>query len=200
MPIGGIEELNKQTSTGITKVGSSSDFGEIFAQELENVKFSAHAQSRLTSKEIDLSENDMLRLNSAVDKLEQKGGNESLVRLADTMRKCFKRNADVCFRYGGEEFVVCYSVAQADDALMLAEKLRAAVEGLQIKSGKNTENPYVTVSIGVSMYRPEDDPTITDSELIQKADNELYAAKTASRNAVYYNGERVDGSRFVISE
>lgn len=81
MPIGGIEELNKQTSTGITKVGSSSDFGEIFAQELENVKFSAHAQSRLTSKEIDLSENDMLRLNSAVDKLEQKGGNESLVIL-----------------------------------------------------------------------------------------------------------------------
>ena len=81
MPIGGIEELNKQTSTGITKVGSSSEFGEIFAQELENVKFSAHAQSRLTSKEIDLSENDMLRLNSAVDKLEQKGGNESLVIL-----------------------------------------------------------------------------------------------------------------------
>ncbi len=78
MPIGGIQELKKHSSLAEVTQGKSS-FQEIFAKELESVKFSAHAQSRINSREMNLSESDMLRLESAVSQAEQKGGNESLV-------------------------------------------------------------------------------------------------------------------------
>lgn len=123
-------------------------------------------------------------------------GDDALIKVADTIKKCFLRNSDICFRYGGEEFVVCYSVAQKDDALMLAEKLRAAVENLKIKSGSNTEGEFLTISVGVALYIPGDDMSISDFELIRAADDELYLAKNASRNAVFYNGERHTGEAF----
>lgn len=78
MPIGGMQELKKHSS--LAEVAKSkSSFQEIFAKELESVKFSAHAQSRLNSREIDLSDNEIARLESAVSQAQQKGGNESLV-------------------------------------------------------------------------------------------------------------------------
>lgn len=78
MPIGGMQELKKHSSLAeVSK--SKSSFQEIFAKELESVKFSAHAQSRLNSREIDLSDKDIARLESAVSQAQQKGGNESLV-------------------------------------------------------------------------------------------------------------------------
>ena len=82
MPIGGVQELKKITS--LEQVGKAkSKFDEIFSLELDKLKFSAHAQSRLTSREIDLSEPEIQRLESAVSQVEQKGGNESLVLLDD---------------------------------------------------------------------------------------------------------------------
>ncbi len=82
MPIGGVQELKKNTS--LEQVGKAkSKFDEIFSLELDKLKFSAHAQSRLTSREIDLSEPEIQRLESAVSQVEQKGGNESLVLLDD---------------------------------------------------------------------------------------------------------------------
>jgi len=78
MPIGGIQELKKHSSLAeVTQTKSS--FQEIFAKELDSVKFSAHAQSRLNSREMNLSDTEMARLESAVNQAEQKGGNESLV-------------------------------------------------------------------------------------------------------------------------
>ena len=78
MPIGGMQELKKHSSLAeVSK--SKSSFQEIFAKELESVKFSAHAQSRLNSREIDLSDSEIARLESAVSQAQQKGGNESLV-------------------------------------------------------------------------------------------------------------------------
>jgi flagellar operon protein len=82
MPIGGVRELNKSSvPTEISK--SQSSFKDIFAKELESIKFSAHAQSRINSRDIDLSTQDMQRLESAVDKAREKGANESLVLMDD---------------------------------------------------------------------------------------------------------------------
>jgi flagellar operon protein len=80
IPAGGIKELNKESKFDLS-LGNKSDFNEIFNQELNKIKFSSHAQSRISSRDIELSDNDISRLESAVDKVRQKGSKESLVML-----------------------------------------------------------------------------------------------------------------------
>lgn len=80
LPAGGISELKKQTLQP-TQNRMNTSFEEIFRQELDKLKFSSHAQSRLTSREIDLGEEDLTRLSSAVAKADEKGSTESLVML-----------------------------------------------------------------------------------------------------------------------
>jgi flagellar operon protein len=65
----------------------SSSFADVLGQQMESagrVKFSAHAQRRLDSREITLTGNDRVRLDNAVNQLAQKGSKESLV-LMDQM-------------------------------------------------------------------------------------------------------------------
>lgn len=78
MPIGGIEELNRRsTPADITQ--SNQKFDDIFNSELEKIKFSSHAKSRLSSRELEISGEEYIRLESAVEKAESKGANESLI-------------------------------------------------------------------------------------------------------------------------
>jgi flagellar operon protein len=55
--------------------------GKLPAKE---VRFSQHAQERLQSRGIKLSENDMRKLESAVNNVAQKGGRDSLIMLGDS--------------------------------------------------------------------------------------------------------------------
>jgi flagellar operon protein len=78
LPAGGINELKKQLHEfGPTVVNNS--FNEILQQEIKNVKFSAHAQTRLASRDLSISIDDMQRLETAVDRAEEKGSRDSLV-------------------------------------------------------------------------------------------------------------------------
>lgn len=67
-----------------TNAPSGSRFETIFKEELENIKFSAHATKRLESRNIQLSDSDMARLNEAVNRAELKGAKDSLVMMSDT--------------------------------------------------------------------------------------------------------------------
>lgn len=62
----------------------SSSFDSIFKQELEKVKFSNHALKRLESRNIQLSESDIEKIQSAVEKAELKGAKDSLVMMNKT--------------------------------------------------------------------------------------------------------------------
>ncbi len=76
---------NSNQSMPKTAVGPS--FDQLFQQQLEeqtNVKFSAHALKRLESRQISLDNQDMALLKDAVNKVEAKGGKESLI-LMDQM-------------------------------------------------------------------------------------------------------------------
>jgi flagellar operon protein len=63
--------------------------GQGFAQALEQktreqeIRFSNHAQKRLQSREISLSDEGLARLAQAVEKVEKRGGKESLVLMDD---------------------------------------------------------------------------------------------------------------------
>ena len=49
----------------------------------QNIKFSNHAQKRLETRNISLSDDGLIRLSNAVDKAEKRGGQESLVMVDD---------------------------------------------------------------------------------------------------------------------
>jgi diguanylate cyclase (GGDEF)-like protein len=105
-------------------------------------------------------------------------GDEVLRRVASAC-KTMTRSGDLFARMGGEEFVCMLPRTDEWGAVMVAEKLRAAVERLSTVSG--TQLVPVTISIGVSSVY-ESDRTV-DSAL-RRADKALYRAKNDGRNCV----------------
>jgi len=94
------------------------------------------------------------------------------------------RANDKVTRYGGEEFCAILPETAADEAFVLAERLRAALEGhvfRVVRADRSALELRVTVSIGVaSMGEDADSP----ERLVRAADRALYGAKAAGRNRV----------------
>lgn len=91
-----------------------------------------------------------------------------------------KRASDIIARYGGEELAVILPETGLEGALVVAERLRAAVE-----DRVDLKRP-VTISIGVATLMPT---TIAPEALIDQADRALYASKRRGRNCVTHFGE-----------
>jgi len=88
------------------------------------------------------------------------------------------RRSDVLFRMGGEEFVLLLPDTLIEDALRVAEDLRARVELSELLPGKPGG---VTVSIGVGEKRRAQTP----DEWLKVTDAALYDAKRTGRNRVF---------------
>jgi len=87
--------------------------------------------------------------------------------------------SDCVARLGGEEFAVLVPDRDMEAAALLAERLRATVEGLRLS--ENGETASLTVSIGVSTLRAGE----RDWEpMLHRADVALYRAKSGGRNRV----------------
>lgn len=82
IPAGGIRELKRQSVPVQTEQPKVS-FGDLFEQEINKLRFSAHAQSRLTSRDVQLSDDDLQRIDTAIQRVQDKGGSETLVLLRD---------------------------------------------------------------------------------------------------------------------
>ena len=107
-----IEQLQGQfLNTGKTsgrQIASVSEnsFAEILEQTTSEVKFSKHANERLQSRNIDLSDSQKERLNQAVKTAGEKGIKESLVMLDDlAFIVNVKNNTVVTAMLGGEQKV-----------------------------------------------------------------------------------------------
>ncbi len=106
-------------------------------------------------------------------------GDECLKRVASAMSDEMQRASDVVARYGGEEFAVILPNSALDGAIVVAERLRTAVEKLAIPFA-NSELGHITVSIGVASVVPS---AAGDTwQLISTADAALYRAKASGRN------------------
>lgn len=116
------------------------------------------------------------------DNYGHQAGDECLKLVAKAARGCVRRADDLCARYGGEEFVVLLPHVNIEDAVALAERIRAAVSSLNIRHEDSTVAPHVTVSLGVAGMIPAPEGGYT--WLIEAADRALYRAKTGGRNRV----------------
>ncbi|MDR2838213.1 MAG: diguanylate cyclase [Azonexus sp.] len=108
-------------------------------------------------------------------------GDECLRRVAGAIATSLERGSDVAARYGGEEFVVLLPETPIGGALIVAEKIRRAVQALNIPHSASSHS-RVTLSIGLAATVPELD-NAADS-LIAAADRALYEAKNNGRNRV----------------
>ena len=110
-------------------------------------------------------------------------GDYVLKTVAKTIKKEL-RESDIASRYGGEEFVFLLPQTNLQEAKVVAERLRSAVEKKKINieeyNIKDIKEISVTVSIGVSEFKYEKDYEM----LYKNADSALYQAKETGRNRV----------------
>jgi len=106
---------------------------------------------------------------------------DQVLRLVAHCLKTNVKGRDTAARYGGEEFAVILPKTTLDDAKLLADQLRHAVEAKRvIKKTTGESLGTITVSLGASLFTEND----TIEDLIQRADACLYAAKRGGRNQV----------------
>jgi len=109
-------------------------------------------------------------------------GDECLRRVAMALAGHARRGGDLLARYGGEEFGVVLADTKLEDALVVAERMRAAVEALRVPHSESDAAPCVTVSAGAAACVPSEEGHA--AELLKAADQALYAAKEGGRNQV----------------
>lgn len=74
-----VRPLEPKVAQKQAKKPAGPSFKDILAGEMQGVKFSAHAQARLQARNIKLSESQLNRIQSGVEKAASKGARESLV-------------------------------------------------------------------------------------------------------------------------
>jgi len=122
---------------------------------------------------------DVDHFKSVNDRFGHATGDRALRLIADSLR-LNTRVFDSVARYGGEEFVVVMPGTGPEEAGTAAERLRRAVEDIELNATANIRVP-LTVSVGVACMSTG--ITAPDG-LIGAADAALYEAKRKGRNRV----------------
>ncbi len=118
---------------------------------------------------------DLDRLKHINDTFGHRAGDSALVLISRIMKQAV-RSVDFCARYGGEEFVIVLPRCQHEDALRIAERLRAALAASPLPG-----IGQITASLGVATYPIS---AQTKEGMIEVADQAMYLAKTSGRNRV----------------
>lgn len=112
------------------------------------------------------------------DELGHAAGDLALVRVVERIRECL-RAEDVLGRLGGEEFIVLMPNSDGASATAAAERIREAFSDRPLDLRGQPRK--VTLSIGVAVLAPADR---LFSQLLQRGDRAMYAAKHAGRDLV----------------
>jgi len=91
------------------------------------------------------------------------------------------RGRDLAARLGGEEFVIAMPDTGLEDAMEIAERLRASIDEVPFTISQAGEAIRITASLGVASLTG---PTESYAELFKRADRSVYRAKACGRNQV----------------
>jgi diguanylate cyclase (GGDEF)-like protein len=114
-------------------------------------------------------------------------GDFALQKVANVLKKCFKRPGDFVFRLGGEEFGVLILDTDELNSARLAKDLCKMVKEEKIEHKASKVANIVTVSVGVMSCIA--DETLDSEELIKTADEMLYKAKETGRDRYMITSE-----------
>lgn len=102
------------------------------------------------------------------------------------------RDQDMASRYGGEEFTVMLPNTLKEDAMLVAERIRANIEKALFRYEE--KEMHVTISGGVSVYDAEENPVTSAKEIVEQADKALYVSKTSGRNRITFADKKIISS------
>jgi diguanylate cyclase (GGDEF)-like protein len=151
--------------TGLSNHGS---FQDLLAAEVEQVR-RYHHQVGLIMLDLD-------NFKAINDTYGHQQGDVVLKQVARVLRDT-SRDADSPARYGGEEMAVILPHTDLEGSYAIAERLRTAIEGLQIPGPEGHGPLRVTASLGVAASSDGDKDL-----LVGAADAALYAAKRQGKN------------------
>ncbi|MBF0193393.1 MAG: diguanylate cyclase [Magnetococcales bacterium] len=109
-------------------------------------------------------------------------GDRILKKVGSQLNEVCRRPGDLAFRVGGEEFGVLVSSASNKEAKEFGEKIRTAIEALNVPHSYSEVCEHVTVSVGAVYKKPSVEDTLVEFASI--ADRRLYKAKDLGRNQV----------------
>ncbi len=121
------------------------------------------------------------------DGLGHQSGDDCLRRIAVTLKSHARRPGEVVARYGGEEFVIIIPNTSVEEAERYGTWLCERITDLKL-THPNSVTKYVSISIGIVSCIPKFD--VTPRELVELADQALYAAKNTGRNQCVVNQMR----------
>ncbi|MCQ2591652.1 MAG: sensor domain-containing diguanylate cyclase [Treponema sp.] len=108
-------------------------------------------------------------------------GDHVLIQVANLIKKSL-RDSDVASRYGGEEFTVLLTKTGIEEAFLVAERIRTAIQDCDFVYNGN--HLKITISVGVSVFDAEKNLVNSPNELVNQADKALYVSKETGRNKV----------------
>ena len=160
----------------LTGASSRVAFLTEFEQELKMI-------DRDILKEVSIALVDLDHFKDVNDTRGHDAGDEVLIRVVRLAKGALRRT-DMLARLGGDEFAVLMPDTNRDQALLVAEKLRAA-----LNDDSELRESGVTASLGVCTV---DASTTADPKtLLKRADAAAYVSKEAGRNRVTAYEERM---------
>jgi diguanylate cyclase (GGDEF)-like protein len=167
------ETVERQAVTDeLTGLANLRAFHTTLEQEIE--------RSRRFNTPLALLMLDLDHFKSINDEYGHQQGDEVLAMVAEVLRE-FSRDIDAPARYGGDELAVILPQTDSDGAAQLAERMREAVERLEVRILNGGEPLTIRASFGVAAM-PES--AADKAALVAAADVALYRAKRAGRSRV----------------
>ena len=147
-------------------------------QEVLAGKLAASQRTRLKTSLLLL---DIDKFKSVNDTYGHPMGDEVIKRLARLLAEFGREGTDLAARYGGEEFVLVLEDTEAEGARVVAERIREAFkrEVFVFSEGNRPVSFRCSVSIGIACFA---DDAANQQELIDRADQALYASKERGRD------------------
>ncbi|HET6614020.1 MAG TPA: GGDEF domain-containing protein [Kofleriaceae bacterium] len=166
------EEIYRMTILdGLTGVHNKRYFVEFLERELA----SAHRHKRALA----LVMFDIDHFKSINDTHGHLAGDAVLKQLARRIQPRIRRE-DLFARYGGEEFAAILTVTDLAGGIRFADAVRRIIE----RDPFDFDGEMINVTISAGVGSVDCEPDLTMSDLIRRADDNLYAAKHAGRNRV----------------
>ena len=176
-----IEEALKSSETRYRELSIIDDLTQLYNSryfyrqlKMEIDRVTRYEEQPMTLLLLDLD--DFKQFNDAYGHVE---GDHVLSQLGQVVKRCL-RQTDSAYRYGGEEFTILLPMTTIKDAAVTAERIRTEFkkETFSPAPGKDV---YVTVSIGLGQYKPQEDM----KAFVHRVDQLMYQAKKNGKDMIY---------------
>lgn len=162
---------------GLTQIANRRRFDEVLAKE--------HFRHARSGSDLSLILLDIDHFKLFNDRYGHVKGDECLQQVAQVIRECATRPADLAARYGGEEFACILPETGRGGAIAVAENIRQGIMARSIPHQDSKVADCVTASLGVVTVQCSAEESIVD--IVARVDSLLYKAKSSGRNRLEFS-------------